>query len=106
MNILLCGASMGIGGAETHMLALAVALSKRGHRVTVAAERGELCGELKKHNIRFVRVPMAGRGIADRAKAYSILKKILLRWDFDIVHAHSRLSSLITERIRMFLLGK
>lgn len=100
MNILLCGASMGIGGAETHMLALAVALSKRGHRVTVAAERGELCGELKKHNIRFVRVPMAGRGIADRAKAYSILKKILLRWDFDIVHAHSRLSSLITERIR------
>lgn len=100
MNILLCGASMGIGGAETHMLALAVSLSKRGHRVTVAAERGELCDELKRHRIRFIRVPLATSGVRDCAEAYSIIKKILRRWSFDVVHAHSRLSALIVGVVR------
>jgi len=87
MNILLCGASMGIGGAETHMLALAVSLSKRGHRVTVAAERGELCDELKRHRIRFIRVPLATSGVRDCAESYSIIKKILRRWSFDVVRS-------------------
>ncbi len=100
MNILLCGASMGIGGAETHILSLAVALSERGHRVTVAAERGELCEELKKRNIRFIRVPLSSSDMRSVSKSQKIMKKILLRWDFDVVHAHSRLSALMVSRIR------
>ena len=65
MNILLCGASMGIGGAETHMLTLARGLHEKGHRVTVAAERGELCDELKRLGIRFIRLPVAEVGFCD-----------------------------------------
>ena len=100
MNILLCGASMGIGGAETHILSLSVALSERGHRVTVAAERGELCEELKKRNVRFIRVPLSSSDMRSVSKSQKIMKKILLRWNFDVVHAHSRLSALIVSRIR------
>ena len=100
MNILLCGASMGIGGAETHILSLALALSERGHRVSVAAERGELCDELKKKKIRFIRVPLSSSDMRSVSKSRKIMKKILLRWDFDVVHAHSRLSALIVSEIR------
>ena len=100
MNILLCGASMGIGGAETHVLSLALALSERGHRVTVASERGELCEELKRGEIRFIRVPLSSTDARSVRRSYLILRKILLRWDFDVVHTHSRLSSLIVSMIR------
>lgn len=100
MNILLCGASMGIGGAETHMLTLARGLHEKGHRVTVAAERGELCDELKRLGIRFIRLPVAEVGFCDTYKAYSSLRRILKRWDFDVVHAHSRLTSLLVELVR------
>ena len=100
MNILLCGATMGLGGAETHVLTLATELARKGHRVTVAAERGELCSELKREGIRFIRVPLAGRGTRSAVKAYSILKKLLVRWDFDVVHAHSRLSALVISALR------
>ncbi len=100
MNILLCGASMGIGGAETHILSLAIALSERGHRVTVASERGELCEELKRAGVRFVRAPLSRSDVRSFRRSYLLLKKILLRWDFDVVHAHSRLSALIVSMIK------
>ena len=100
MNILLCGASMGIGGAETHMLTLAVGLRKRGHRVTVAAERGELCSELKREGIRFIRLPVEKFGLRDTRRAYFAVRNILKKWDFDVVHAHSRLTSLLVALAR------
>lgn len=91
---------MGIGGAETHILTLAKGLRDKGHRVTVVAERGELCAELKRLGIRFIRLPVAGVGLSDTRKAYSSLCHILKRWDFDIVHAHSRLTALLVELAR------
>lgn len=91
---------MGIGGAETHVLSLAIALSRRGHRVTVASERGELCTELKKHDIRFIRLPLSSSDMRSVCRSYTRMKKILLRLDFDVVHAHSRLSALIVSAIR------
>ena len=100
MNILLCGASMGLGGAETHILSLAEALAERGHRVTVAAERGELCDELRRRRIRFIRIPLSSSDIRSASKSYKILKKVLLMWDFDVVHSHSRLSALMVSVIR------
>ena len=100
MNILLCGASMGIGGAETHVLSLALALSARGHRVAVVAERGELCEKLKMAGVRFIRAPLSSTDVRSISRSYKIMKRMLLRWDFDIVHAHSRLSALIVSEIR------
>ena len=98
MNILLCGASMGIGGAETHMLTLAIGLAERGNKVTVVAERGKLCEELKHHKIKFIRAPLSSDKITDMIKSYKVLWKLIERTDFDIVHAHSRISA--------FLIGK
>ena len=100
MNILLCGASMGLGGAETHILSLAKAFAERGHRVTVAAERGELCDELRNKRIRFIRMPLGGSDVRSACESYKAMKKVLLAWDFDVVHAHSRLSALIVSIIR------
>jgi len=100
MNILLCGASMGIGGAETHMLTLAIGLAERGNKVTVVAERGKLCEELKHHKIKFIRAPLSSDKITDMIKSYKVLWKLIERTDFDIVHAHSRISAFLIDRIR------
>ena len=91
---------MGIGGAETHMLTLAAELVSMGHRVTVASERGELCAELKRRGIRFVRVPLSGKRKLDTRRAYLLLRRLLLSYDFDVVHAHSRLSAFLIWSIR------
>ena len=91
---------MGIGGAETHVLSLALAMSARGHRVAVVAERGELCEKLKMAGVRFIRVPLSSTDVRSISSSYKIMRRILLRWDFDVVHVHSRLSALIVSEIR------
>ena len=40
MKILMAAMSMGLGGAETHILELSRALLERGHSVTVAGDGG------------------------------------------------------------------
>ena len=55
MKILLCGDSMDVGGAETHIVALSNALSRMGYGVTVAAKRGELCPKLSD-GVRFAEI--------------------------------------------------
>ena len=100
MNILLCGASMGIGGAETHMLTLAIGLFEKGHRVVVASERGVLCDELKRRGIKFVRAPLSSNKTSEIMEAYKVLKDLINRSEFDVVHAHSRISAFLIDKIR------
>lgn len=100
MKILLCGSSMGIGGAETHMLSLAIGLVKKGHRVAVVAERGELCKELKKNKIRFISAPLSENNILSIIRSYKTLRRVIQQEKFDVVHAHSRLSAYLVEKIR------
>ena len=99
MKILICGASMGIGGAETHMLQLARGLAAKGHEVTVAARRGALCRELcERGDIRFMDMPLDGLGRA--TFCYFKLLRIIKRENFDIVHAHSRIAALMVSVIK------
>ena len=80
---------MGIGGAETHILALSRALTRRGHTVTVGSAGGVYEDELRKDGIGTVFLPLDNR--KKLFQAVSELKKLLKKENFDVIHAHGRL---------------
>ena len=96
IKILLCGDSMDVGGAETHIVALANALSNMGHSVTVAARYGVLCSKLDR-DVDFADVDIT------EIKALSRLRELIKIGGFDIVHAHSRRTSFAVDAVRKSL---
>lgn len=98
MKILMATMSMGIGGAETHILELAKELKKRGNEVWVASNGGKYNEELEEFGVHTVWAPLHDKSIKNMRKSYKILKDLILENKFDIVHSHTRISS--------FILGK
>ena len=89
LRLLLVVDSLDFGGAERHVVDLAIALHRKGHEVTVACSvGGELSGPLLEVGIP-VRV-LLGRLVKRR---FSIaftrkLRKLIKGVGFDLVHAH------------------
>jgi len=98
MKILMATMSMGIGGAETHILELSKELKKRGHEVWVVSNGGKYNDELEEFGIHTVWAPLHNKNPQNMLKSYKILKKLILDEKIDLVHSHTRISS--------FLLGK
>lgn len=95
MKILLITNKFNLGGAETHVLELAVALKKDGHDVTVASAGGIYELVLKRNEIEHVSLPLDSKDIACLIESYSKLKKLISSEKFDIVHAHARIPAFI-----------
>ena len=93
--------SMDCGGAETHILTLAGALVARGHSVCVLSRGGRLVEELLAVGVRHVSArsffPSFVSAIAYRIK----LCRLLDREKFDVVHAHSRRSAFLANKIAL-----
>ena len=58
MKILMATMGLDIGGAETHIVELAKALQRMGHRVTIASNGGVYVPEIEAAGIRHIKVPM------------------------------------------------
>ena len=89
LRLLLVVDSLDFGGAERHVVDLAVALRRKGHEVTVACSvAGELSGPLQEAGIP-VR-PMLKRLVKRRfSLAFARkLRRLLKGGGFDLVHAH------------------
>ena len=97
MKILMAAMSMGLGGAETHVLELSRALAARGHEVFVASSGGVYARELAKYGIGHVKIPLSSKKAA--LKAAFLLSRLMERERFDIVHAHARIPAFICERL-------
>ena len=94
LRILLVCDSLGIGGAERHVVCLAAALKRRGHDVTVACSReGPLSSDLDASGIG-VRI-LSDRLIKRRVSiSYTrLLTELVGGSGFDIVHAHMHASA-------------
>lgn len=89
LRILLAVDTLGIGGAERHVLDLARALCRRGHAVTVASSSGgPLTAELHHAGIeQVVAAPAPVKRAAGAAYAAGLRALIAAR-SFDVVHAH------------------
>ncbi|MBP3918318.1 MAG: polysaccharide pyruvyl transferase CsaB [Clostridia bacterium] len=95
MKILMTTMKMDIGGAETHILELAKALVRRGHRVTVASAGGMFVPEFQAAGIVHVMAPLHTRRPDQVLRAASILRRLIRDGGFDIVHAHARIPALL-----------
>jgi len=90
-KILMATMSMGIGGAETHILELSKRLVSGGHRVMVASNGGEYVKELEAAGVEHVVVPMHRRSIGAMIRSYFALRRLIRSGQFDVVHAHARI---------------
>ncbi len=80
--------SMGLGGAETHILTLCNELARRGHGIFLFSRGGELEGALAPA-IRRGRI----RGFLTPSAAFSSYRQLLTlcrKEDFDLIHGHTR----------------
>lgn len=95
MNILLVAMEMNIGGAETHILELAIALKKRGHVVYVVSSGGKLVAELEKYDIKHIYAPLKDKKIAHILQSIKMIKNSIKEYKIDVVHAHARIPGFI-----------
>lgn len=95
MRILMLAERMECGGAETHILTLARELVGRGHEVSVASEGGALVSVLEECGARHIRLPLASHSPLNILLCRLRLRALIKKGNFDIIHSHSRLASLI-----------
>ena len=95
MKILMTTMSLGIGGAETHIVELAKALTERGNEVVVASNGGVFVGELDNVGIRHVSLPLHSKNPVSVLRSLGGLAKLIRTEQFDVVHAHARIPSFI-----------
>ncbi len=91
---------MGLGGAETHVLELALELARRGHNVTVASCGGVYVSALEAGGVRHVCAPLDSKKPACVAEATKALSRLMREERFDIVHAHARIPAFICGKLR------
>ena len=95
MKILLVLMGLEIGGAETHVLELAIGLKQAGCEGIIASNGGIYENELEKHGIRHIKAPLHNKNIFNMAKSYFTLRKTILKEKPDVVHGHARIPSFI-----------
>lgn len=100
LSVLLTTMALDVGGAETHVVTLAKALARRGHRVAVASAGGRMVDQLFQAGIAHHTLPLDRRSPSHIAKAVLGLRKLLLSERFDVVHAHARIPAWVAEQAR------
>ena len=99
-KILMITMSLGIGGAETHIVELSKELKRRGYDIIVASNGGIYVDEIKRCGIRHEEMPMNSRDTSSMLRSYRLLKKLILAEKPDLVHAHARIPAFIAGLVR------
>lgn len=100
MKILMVTMSLGIGGAETHIVELTRELRRMGHDVTVASAGGVFADELATYGVRHVTLPLADKSVFSVVTSYRGLSELIGKEKFDIVHGHARIPDFILSYVR------
>lgn len=92
-------ASMDIGGAETHILDLAENLVKMGHAVALISDGGAYIPRAESLGVRCINAPCATPSVVGARKTEEIIRRELREKKYDAVHAHTRYTALLAERV-------
>lgn len=95
MKILFLAMSLGIGGAETHILSLTAELLRRGHKITIASAGGMLEKVTVRLGARCLRIPLASTSPTDMLRARIRIESLLAAEHFDLIHAHARIPAFL-----------
>ncbi|MBQ9280052.1 MAG: glycosyltransferase [Clostridia bacterium] len=95
MNILLVTMEMNIGGAETHVLELALSLKAHGNNVYVVSSGGTLTLELEKNGVKHIYAPLKDKKPSHMIESIRTIRKLVEEYQIDVVHAHARIPGFI-----------
>lgn len=96
MNILMVVPRLNIGGAETYVATIAMALQRLGITVIVASGGGMLADSLKKQGIRHYYVPIR----FSSTFASWLLEKIVRKHQIDVIHANSAAAGVAAVKVK------
>lgn len=102
IKVLQCGMSLGIGGAETHIVSLSKGLKEKGHQVLVASNGGVYEKVLKEAGIETCQIPMHSKRPFCVVKSLWRLRKLISKYKPDVVHAHARIPALYVSILSHF----
>lgn len=94
-KILMALQGLNIGGAETHVVELSLALCRRGYDVVVVSNGGVYEKTLLEGGVRCLHAPLHRRSAATMLKALCQLRRIIREEKPDIVHAHARIPAFL-----------
>src|SRR5215471_13793910 len=93
MRILLAAKTMGVGGLERIVVALARELRGRGHDVWVVSSGGELVHDLRRAGAEHVRAPLDLTSPLAVAQSARQIRRIIVSEHIDLVHSFSASAS-------------
>ena len=99
MKILMLTDKMDVGGAETHIFSLISSLSQKGHKVTLVSSGGSLAEKLLGSGVRHISLPLSSKTPKSLALSYIRLSRLLRAKSFDVIHSHSRITSLLSAKL-------
>ena len=101
MRILHLTSHLNVGGVTRYVLSLSRALAQHGHRVIIAADGGALEAEAATHGLAYWRVPLATSAeFSPRVfRAAHTLAARLRDEPADLIHAHTRVSQVVADRL-------
>lgn len=95
MKILMALMSLGIGGAETHVVELCKKLKSMGHEIFVVSNGGVYVKELEEAKIKHFKLPLHNKNLFNMLDAYIGLEKIIVENKIKLVHAHARIPAFL-----------
>lgn len=97
MNILFITNHLNTGGITTYVLTLATGLKKKGHNIYVASSGGVFSEKLKEAGAVYIPIPIkTKKEISPKILASMfMLQKENSKYDFDIIHAHTRTTQVL-----------
>jgi len=93
MRILLAAKTMGVGGLERIVVALARELRARGHEVWVVSSGGDLVPDLRRTGAEHVLAPLEITSPIGVAQAARQIRRIIVEDHIDLVHSFSATAS-------------
>ena len=99
MKILLLITSLGMGGAEKVVTALADALVSKGHEVLIVYLTGEAVVLPANASIKIINLDMVSR--MDAVSAFLKLKRLIQEFQPDVVHSHMLHSNILARIVRV-----
>src|SRR5262249_52216598 len=93
MRILLAAKTMGVGGLERIVVALARELRARQHEVWVVSSGGNLVKDLRRFGVTHVQVPLDITSPVGVAQSARHIRRLLVDQHIDLVHSFSATAS-------------
>ncbi len=98
-NIVILTMGLDIGGAETHIVELAGALRRKGHKVTIFSNGGAFTEQLEQMDVQHICAPMNNKRLSSLMRSYRLLLNFCRKENVSVIHSHTRITNFIANLV-------